>query len=1581
MDGINSLNHNICCRSVESFDTGVPCPGYIRMSYEGQSHLIMLDSGCDVSIFPAKIINRQDLEPFVRNTVAANGSAIKILGQTVIELEAEGMIFLARVLVSPNVLEPMLSRQWLRFNCIHWPYEQDWIEVRGRRLPLETRQAAPTIRRVVVEERTVLPPLSQTEVSARVELSSLSTNHDTAWMTEVMVCRPGACVARAVIGEVCNGLPLLVMNVTDKPISLEPGMVLSNLTPVECAAPTEPVRNDSKLNEAIELIVGKVDKSVTASEKESLRQVLYKYADVISLNEFDIGLTPLVEHEIDTGDAKPVKQALRRQPFVYLPKIDAHVEQMVKAGWATPVSSPWSMNLVCVKKGDESLRMCTDLRAVNSLTKKDSYRLPNITTCLETLSGAKYFTSMDLANAFLQIPIKAADQEKTTFITRTGTYAYTRMCFGLCNASATFSRLMDLVMKGLHYSVLVLYLDDVVIFSSTAMDMIQKIEIVLQRLQLAKLKVKPSKCHLLQTEITFLGFVINEKGVSTCPSKIAEVVEWPAPTNGHEIKSFLGLTGYYRKFIKNYSEIVAPLNRLTSSSVKFEWTEDCKLAFETLKKRLTEAPILSLPRSECMYVLDTDASQVALGAVLSQVQDGVEKVISFNSRTLNAAERNYCTTRAELLSVVHFLKKYRCYLLGAKFLLRTDHAALTFLQKTPELHGQQARWLEVTQEFNFDIQHRAGIKHGNADALSRKPCKQCKFGEVEDEAAMTAAITTRGTQANEQTTIKTVSPDAFSSGESEEISRAQIQAASAADPDLNEFMKTFDENKEGRVEWKEMLACSPLQKTLWTQWNRLKCEDGILYREWYHSDGFHKNWQTIVPASLQNTVLTLAHKGLRGHFGEARTKQQLQGRAYWPGWAKDTEHFCHACTECVRFTQGKPRKQGLLQSMQVGAPFERLSVDLTGPHPRSSRGHTYILTIMCHFSKWGDAFPLRNKEAVTVARVLVDQFFTKYAGLGLSILTDQGKEFCNTLLSEICKMFQVDKLRTSAYRASTNGCVERWHRTLNSMIGKVVADNHKDWDDHLPFLLCAYRSAHHESTGFLPNMLILGRELMAPIDLVCGQPESTKETYMSASEFVQKRKEKLEKAFQIVRSHLKTSIDRNKAYYDMRVRPATFEIGHFVWYYCPRKYQNRSPKWQKYYTGPFLVIKILGPNSYLIQKGFKSIPLVVHVDKLKAYLGAPLPSWVPTQPVEVQTNNVYINCVRIKNVMDCVDVVHCCRMERGWKRGSRYVVRQRGRPYGRPCYYAPAARGYGSQRYRDWDVPPSNLAPLQHDRRTGGAPRLPPSASGWTHTPDRRRPISPPAVIRVNTTVEEQGDTQGHATADPNPAPIRISGREPGMTYARGKDDDAKQGAVVANVPLPLNLSWDTRMVVTVQTNQVEADTGAESDPIGEATTRGRRKRILSSSSSSSDSSSGSCSGSSNAHGSDGESVLTADVALGEAPVVTIAQPSEEQLEAVREADRAALAPPAVRAALIGQLAQAAFDVIEAHAELHLPLWTPEIPESLLNGRFAREEVTAFWAVIGRLLELHRQNLDELARSRQAVAARLLERANRRQLE
>ena len=361
------------------------------------------------------------------------------------------------------------------------------------------------------------------------------------------------------------------------------------------------------------------------------------------------------------------------------------------------------------------------------MTTKDDYPVPRMDSCLDAMSGAGWFTTIDLPSAYHQVYVEPQDSDKTAFICPRGMYKFRTMPFGLCNAGATFQRLMDIVMSGLHLDICLVYLDDIIVYAKTPEQHLSRLEVVFDRLDKAGLKLKPGKCEFFQRSVTFLGHVVSAQGIERSPEKTRAIAEWEKPTSMSDVRAFLGLASYYRRFVKDFSKIAAPLNALLQKDRKFSWTDEAQQSFYRLKEELMSPPILAMPDEEGQFTLDTDASYDAIGAVLSLQQKGEERVISYASKSLEKRERNYCVTRKELLAVVHFLKYIKQYLLGRKFRVRTDHAALTWLKKTPEPIGQQARWLEQMQEYDFSIEHRPGVRHSNADALSRRPCakKDC----------------------------------------------------------------------------------------------------------------------------------------------------------------------------------------------------------------------------------------------------------------------------------------------------------------------------------------------------------------------------------------------------------------------------------------------------------------------------------------------------------------------------------------------------------------------------------------------------------------------------------------------------------------------------------------------------------------------------------------------------------------------------------------------------------------------------------------------------------------------------------------
>ena len=337
-------------------------------------------------------------------------------------------------------------------------------------------------------------------------------------------------------------------------------------------------------------------------------------------------------------------------------------------------------------------------------------------------------------------------------------------------------------------------------------------------------------------------------------------------------------------------------------------------------------------------------------------------------------------------------------------------------------------------------------------------------------------------------------------------------------------------------------------------------EDQLLYRlyEDPSKDAIIK--QLIVPKEGRHQILEAVHAGFGGgHFGIRKTLARLQRKYYWVGWTGDVRDFCRKCGPCATYHRGPVPRHGNLAELRVGEPMERWGIDITGPHPTSSAGHRYILTAIDYFTRWVETFPIRNQEAETVAKVLVKQVFCRY-GVPMQVLSDQGANFESRLFQEMCRLLKIDKLRTTAYQPRTNGLIERWHRVLNMMLGKVVSENHRDWHVQLPYVLAAYRSTEHDVTGYTPNHLFLGREAIMPIDLTMGVLERTPST---PEDFVERQAELFRKSYELVRVNTRTYVTSQKRRYDLKVKPQQFHVGDWVYYLYPREKSRAQPQMDK----------------------------------------------------------------------------------------------------------------------------------------------------------------------------------------------------------------------------------------------------------------------------------------------------------------------------------------------------------------------------------------------------------------------------------
>ena len=644
-----------------------------------------------------------------------------------------------------------------------------------------------------------------------------------------------------------------------------------------------------------------------------------------------------------------------------------------------------------------------------------------------------------------------------------------------------------------------------------------------------------------------MGHVVSAEGIHTDPDKTRAVAEYEVPQDIKQLRQFLGLTNYYRRFIKDFSEIAGPLYKLTKKTAAgFKWTPDCQIAFDHLKQKLVAPPILAYPDFTLPFIMQTDASDQAIGAVLSQEIEGREHVISYWSRRLDKSERNYSTIEREALAAISALKEFYPYVYGFPCKLVTDHNPLTSLKGLKDTGGHLSRWMLFLQQFDLQIVYKPGKQHTNADALSRTPAK---VGAVQLQDLLTINLKMQA-QDPELATVIT----------------------------LNESLKSP--------------AVAPGLK-------RSFFKDGILCREYTDSSNT-SHVQLVVPSDMREVILTHLHNH-SGHLGLRKTMEKVKTRYYWPGYESDIEKRVRECDECQRRNPPPRKPQAPLGTITASYPFEKITWDIMGPLPVSQRGYQYILVVTDIFTKWVEAFPLHDTVATTLAKVLVDEVICRY-GVPKSIHSDQGANLCSSVVQGVCNLLNIDQTRTSAYHPMGNGQVERFNRTIEAMLAKVVKESQRNWDYHLQKALLAYRTAVHETTGFSPYHLNFGRSPTLPIDIILGNLSGE---YSSYPEFVQEVHGQLHSAYNTTRKRLQEAHRRQKQHYDRNSTGEKLNVGDRVWLYNPAIKQGRTKKFSSLWKGPYTIVDKTGLVNYRIQLIGGSQNFIVHHNRLKLCYGPP----------------------------------------------------------------------------------------------------------------------------------------------------------------------------------------------------------------------------------------------------------------------------------------------------------------------------------------------------------------------------------------
>ena len=956
-------------------------------------------------------------------------------------------------------------------------------------------------------------------------------------------------------------LVVAIENYGLQPVVLEEGFEIGHLEPIQlisegtetctlAAAEAEQTGQDfPEVNHRSDELLSQLDLEVSLTEEEK-----GKLRNLVEFNVFakdlsELGRTNVVQHAIDTGTHPPIKQLPHRTPFSLRKRTEELIESMLKQGVITNSNSPWASPIVLVAKKDGSTRFCVDYRKLNAITKLDSFPLPRVDDSLDLLANTAYFSSLDLASGYWQVGMAPDSQQKTAFCSHLGHYEFTVMPFGLCNAPATFQRLMETVLAGLARERCIVYLDDILVIGTTFEEHLRNLSEVFERLRQFGLRLKPSKCHLAKRQVTYLGYNVSEGGISADSNKVDAVKRFPTPNDVGSLRSFLGLASYYRRFVPGFSKVAEPLFSLTRKDVTFKWSEICDNAFQKLKTLLTSAPLLIFPNFQKEFILETDASISGLGAVLAQQTDaGHVSPIAFASRTLQKHEKNYCSSELEALAVVWAVKHFRPYLYGHTCQLYTDHKALKSLMNTPHPSGKLARWGLAIQELDLHIHHRSGKTNQAADALSRLRL----LDQDSDKESRTGHPVV---QAKDGEGL---------------ISQIEAENGVTTDSSLNTLAECQDNDPELKL-LKDYMLTGQLPederkaRELVLSKTQFEIKDGVLY----HLER-DKTLRIVPPSDSRKELFDDVHNGIFGaHLRSAKIHSQLAQHYWWPTMRADIDSWARACRVCASRNIGKPLHPSLVP-LPVGGPFDRVGVDVV-QLPTSQKGNKYAVVFIDYLTKWPEVYPTRNQSSLTIAKLLVEHIIPQH-GVPSQLLSDRGPAFLSKIMFELYKLLGIKKVCTTAYHPQTDGLVERYIRTLVDMLSKKVEQSGKDWDKQLPYVLFAYRTSSQESTKASPFFLLYGRNPKLPTTAALNPPVDR--VTLNLADYQTEVAIRMSNAWESAKAAIKRAQKQQKTQYDKRAKDPNVSVGDTVFVYFPAKKSGRAYKFARPFQGPYLVKQV-----------------------------------------------------------------------------------------------------------------------------------------------------------------------------------------------------------------------------------------------------------------------------------------------------------------------------------------------------------------------------------------------------------------------
>jgi hypothetical protein len=908
--------------------------------------------------------------------------------------------------------------------------------------------------------------------------------------------------------------------------------------------------------------------------------------------------------------ARPTVDGERRKSPEELRLSREMVAEGEAAGLIEPSTSEWCSQLVMVVKKDQhgkptgKPRFAVDYRRVNAMMKKDAHPLPLPEVMFAQLKGATIFSKLDLTKGFYQIALAPECREQLAFATPDGLRQWTVMPFGIANAPATFQREMQRVLRGRLDKSVMVYIDDILVFSRDAEEHAGHVEWVLSQLKLNGYYANPDKCEFFQERVHFLGHVISADGVAVQQHKVDAVAEWPQPQSVSDVRRYLGLTGYYRRFVQGYAAITAPLSDLTRKDTPFVWGQREEAAFVRLKAALASAPVLATPDNAKPYTLHTDASGYAVGATLSQRNaEGVLQPVAFLSKKMNGAQRNYPVHEWELLAIVEALKAWRCFLYGAATPIDifTDHHSLQWINTQPNLSARQSRWVEQLQDYSFKVQHLKGADNGAADALSRRADHEAAHA-AEAEARLRAGDTeVVQSRLRLETAALTRSRTGASAAASEKEARAVDDRVSDA-----EEVPASSGAPGPSVRGSSHVVAASLMDDI----RRVALTDvdyyvpllsraehlGLVVR---HGLVYSPGGLLYIPKDkdVRATLVREVHDApTGGHLGREKTYRRLTAAVYWQGVYEDVRDYVRSCVSCGQNKAGNRTASDFLHPLPIPARrWETISMDFVGPLPKTSKGHDFLLTVVDKFSKMVHLIPCTQKVTASDVAQLVYDGVVRLHGFPERILSDRDSRFTSHFWRALWKLTGTRLAMSTSYHPQTDGQTENVNRVAQDILRAYVREDRKDWDRYLTATEIAINSSRHASTGYTPYFLNHNQEVRLPFGLALR--EKTTAAMVPAAA---KAMDEMQANDETARSRMAKAQAQQEKAANRHRRVEVYEVGQQVMMNTSHL-AGYKHKLACRFVGPFRVVEVGVGTVRLELPSDMKVHDRVNVDKVKRY--------------------------------------------------------------------------------------------------------------------------------------------------------------------------------------------------------------------------------------------------------------------------------------------------------------------------------------------------------------------------------------------